>query len=119
MMSGRMTTKLVIRRPNRDATKLADGSVDLGNAANWQTFCQRRGSVREVSAREVYQLEQTQAVRSHEVRLLGDSHTRQIRADYKLTYVDRDGVSHDLFVVGATTYESGRYVVLSCLEAAQ
>lgn len=108
--------QVTIKSPNRSATAGDDNQIDYSNSANWSTYAIRRAKVRQVSGREYFTEQQPGANRSHVVTMFADSKTRQMRADYRIEYTDRDSVAHVLYVVASTITDDGRYVQASCME---
>ncbi len=112
------THRFTIEQPNRSATAGDDGLIDLTNDDNWTAYATMRGVLRPVSGREIFQEQQTDAIRSHTVEFWASSKTRQIGADYRLKYTDRDSVSHTLHVSAVIPSADGKFVTVSCLEDA-
>lgn len=112
--AGGLQVLITCQKPDSGATPDNFNEVDLSNNANWTTHATFRADVRAASGSERFGDDQVVATRNLIITTIANATTAAIKADHRLTWTDRFGLSHTANVVEA--HVSGLFMVLSCLE---
>ncbi len=95
----------------------ASNQLDKTSDSSWETYCTgRRCYVRDAGSRERFSDDITVATVNKVVGMWGDPLTRNIKANYRVQYIDIDGNTRTLQITGAKVSEDTKFVTLSCWE---
>lgn len=87
--AGPLNNRVLVKRPNENATRDAGGDVDLSDEGNWRIECQRWCQILPRGSREFQRQQQIGEDITHLIRFRYDNQSRKFKTTWKIQSGER------------------------------